>query len=130
MPVLHTPSPFTFTGDQSGGSGPAPSHAPLPSAYVDAGEFKAIRPNQYFDLSNGEFGAWEISARYASVDLNDGDIMGGEEDALSLGLNWYLNRNVRIMADWTRILDTDESSLIRLYAPDMDIFTIRTQWNY
>ena len=56
--------------------------------------------------------------------------MGGEEDALSLGLNWYLNRNVRIMADWTRILDTDESSLIRLYAPDMDIFTIRTQWNY
>ena len=97
---------------------------------IDAGEFKAIRPNQYFDLSNGEFGAWEISARYASVDLNDGDIMGGEEDALSLGLNWYLNRNVRIMADWTRILDTDESSLIRLYAPDMDIFTIRTQWNY
>jgi phosphate-selective porin len=56
--------------------------------------------------------------------------VGGEEDALSIALNWYPNRNVRIMADWSRILNTDESNQIRLYAPDMDIFTLRTQWNF
>lgn len=97
---------------------------------MSAGEFKALRPNQHFDWANGGIGAWEIAARYAEIDLNDADILGGEEDALSIALNWYPNRNVRIMADWSRILDTDESNQIRLYAPDMDIFTLRTQWNF
>jgi len=101
------------------------------SAYrMNAGEFKGIRPKSEFDLRGGTWGAWEISARYAEIDLNDGDIVGGEEDALSIGLNWYPNRNLRIMADWTRILDTDESNTVRMFAPDMNVFTLRTQWNY
>jgi phosphate-selective porin OprO/OprP len=97
---------------------------------MDAGEFKSIRPNSDFDLSNGTWGAFEFSARYATLDLNDSDILGGEEDALSLALNWYPNRNLRIMADWTRILDTDESNTIRMFAPEMNVFMLRTQWNY
>ena len=97
---------------------------------MDAGEFKSIRPNSDFDLSNGTWGAFEVSARYATLDLNDSDILGGEEDALSLALNWYPNRNLRIMADWTRILDTDESNTIRMFAPEMNVFMLRTQWNY
>ena len=97
---------------------------------IDAGEFKSIRPNSDFNLSNGTWGAWEISARYAEINLNDGNIVGGEEDALSIGLNWIPTRNLRIMADWTRILDTDESNTIRMFAPDMNVFTLRTQWNY
>jgi phosphate-selective porin len=56
--------------------------------------------------------------------------MGGTEDALSIALNWYPNRSVRIMADWSRVLDTDESNTVRLFAQDMDIFTLRTQWNF
>lgn len=97
---------------------------------MSSGEFKGLRPNKHFDWANGGFGAWEIAARYAEIDLNDADVVGGEEDALSIALNWYPNRNVRIMADWSRILKTDESNQIRLYAPDMDIFTLRTQWNF
>ena len=110
---------FNLTGE---------SHA---SGYrLSSGEFKCIKPTKYFDISNGGIGAWELSARYASIDLNDGDITGGKEDALTLGVNWYINQNVRVMADWTRILDTDKSNSIRLYAPDLDVFTIRTQWKY
>lgn len=97
---------------------------------IDAGEFKGIRPKSDFDLSNGTWGAFEISARYATIDLNDSDIVGGEEDALSLALNWYPNRNLRFMADWTRILDTDESNTVRMFAPDMNVFMLRTQWSY
>ena len=97
---------------------------------MSSGEFKGLRPVQNFDWANGGIGAWEIAARYASIDLNDGNVIGGEEDALSVALNWYPNRNVRFMADWTRILDTDESNTIRLYAPDMNVFTLRTQWSF
>jgi phosphate-selective porin OprO/OprP len=97
---------------------------------MNSGEFKGLRPAKNFDWANGGIGAWEIAARYAAIDLNDGNVMGGTEDALSIALNWYPNRSVRIMADWSRVLDTDESNTIRMFAQDMDIFTLRTQWNF
>jgi hypothetical protein len=27
-------------------------------------------------------------------------------------------------------LDTDESNTVRMFAPDMNVFMLRTQWNY
>ena len=39
----------------------------------------------------GGWGAWEVSARWSSIDLTDGPIDGGEMDILSLGLNWWLS---------------------------------------
>lgn len=56
--------------------------------------------------SQGGFGAWEIAARFSHVDLNFneglpgtaapvGSVRGGEEDIWTLGVNWYLNANLR-----------------------------------
>jgi phosphate-selective porin OprO/OprP len=97
---------------------------------ISDGEFKNVRPSRDFDPRGGGFGAWELGLRYAAIDLNDADFIGGEEDAASLALNWYLNRHLRLMFDWTRVLDTDGSSDVRLYAPDMNIFTLRSQLNF
>ena len=55
---------------------------------MDAGEFKNIRPKKNFDMINGGLGAWEVALRFASIDLNDGNINSGEEAAVSLALNW------------------------------------------
>ena len=123
-------APLDFSGWHAAASWSLTGESRASRYRMDAGEFKSIRPKSDFDLSNGTWGAFEVSARYAEIDLNDNDILGGEEDALSLALNWYPNRNLRIMADWTRILDTDESNTVRMFAPDMNIFMIRTQWNY
>lgn len=123
-------STLDFTGWHAAASWSLTGESRAAVYRMDAGEFKGIRPTRDFDFRNRTWGAFEVSARYATIDLNDNNIVGGEEDALSLGLNWYLNRNLRIMADWTRILDTDESNTIRMFAPDMNVFTLRTQWNY
>lgn len=40
-------------------------------------------------------GAWEVLVRYSTVDMTDLDVRGGESTALTLGLNWYANANVR-----------------------------------
>jgi phosphate-selective porin OprO/OprP len=39
----------------------------------------------------GGWGAWELGARYSSLDLTDGLVDGGEMDIFSLGINWWLS---------------------------------------
>ena len=58
---------------------------------------KYIRRNGTFgvvpvakSVYQGGIGAWEVSARYFSIDLNEGLVEGGAMDAVSLGLNWFL----------------------------------------
>jgi phosphate-selective porin OprO/OprP len=53
---------------------------------------------------NCGLGAWEIAARYSFVDLNDGPdgarIQGGAMDGMTVGLNWYLNTNLKFQFDY------------------------------
>jgi phosphate-selective porin OprO and OprP len=45
-------------------------------------------------------GAWEIAARFSTMDLSDKSIQGGRLNDVTLGVNWYLNRQMRIMANY------------------------------
>lgn len=46
-------------------------------------------------------GAVELAARYSRLDLRDGAFDRGVGEAVSLGANWYVMRNLRLMATWT-----------------------------
>jgi phosphate-selective porin OprO/OprP len=41
-------------------------------------------------------GAWQIGARYCYADLNSNGINGGTTNEVTLGLNWFLNPNMKI----------------------------------
>ena len=64
------------------------------------GTFSRVKPNKPFSLKNGGWGALEVAARYSALDLNDGAIQGGEIEDITLGVNWYLNNNTRLMANY------------------------------
>jgi phosphate-selective porin OprO/OprP len=55
-------------------------------------------------------GALELAARYDWIDLNDGAVEGGEMGTLSLGVNWYLNPNARVMFNFVAADISDRSS--------------------
>ena len=57
-----------------------------------SGTFAPARPK-------GKWGALELAVRYSVLDLDDGPITGGEERNWTLGLNWYINRNMRVMVN-------------------------------
>jgi len=59
------------------------------------GTFKRVKPNS-------KSGAWELVARYEDGDGSFGDVELGDTDAsvTSLGVNYYLNNNVRINASY------------------------------
>lgn len=103
----------------------------LAKAYrIDSGEFKRLIPKNNFSWANRTWGAWEAAARVAAIDAKDHDIVGGEETVLTTGLNWYPNLNIRLMFEWSRILDTDQSSDLRRAAQGMNIFQMRTQYTF
>ena len=84
------------------------------------GHFGSITPKA--PVSKGGIGAWQVGARFATADMNDGSHTGGELDTLTLGLNWYPEKNVRFMANYNRVMhikdgavsDNDEPSAIML----------------
>ncbi len=68
-----------------------------------AGAFSGIKPKA--PIGKGGWGAWQIAARLENMDLTDGNIIGGEADVFTVGLNWYLTSNTRLMANYGAVLD-------------------------
>ncbi len=93
----------------------------------ESGRFDAPKPARPFRLKGGErgWGAWELAARYGAVDLSDGPVRGGEHESLTFGLNWYLNPNVRVSANYIRN-DIEHD----LYAGAFDVFQTRLQLEF
>ncbi|HEX7079876.1 MAG TPA: porin [Gammaproteobacteria bacterium] len=95
-------------------------------------------PAGAYDIGAGEFRnpssapgfarSWELAARTASIDLNDGGLAGGSERTFTIGASWYANTNVRMMLDWTRVTDTDASSALPIEADGLDVLTLRLQY--
>ena len=51
-------------------------------------------------VGEGGWGAWELTARLSALDLNDGPIDGGRIHDLTLGMNWYFNKNAYLQFNY------------------------------
>lgn len=74
---------------------------------MSAGEFKRLKNVHDFDPGQGHWGEFELAGRWAFIDLDSKDVIGGREQAFTTALNWQLNHNVRMLFDWTYILKTE-----------------------
>ncbi|MDD2864942.1 MAG: porin [Methylococcales bacterium] len=98
------------------------------------GAWDRLKPNHNFD-GKGGWGAWEVAAGYDYINLNDGAIKGGQASTAKLGVNWYVNPHVRVMADYVHALDinTVGASGARSQAfngADLDIIETRFQLDW
>ena len=98
--------PFTLSGEYTatGVSSPQTGNPRFYGYYVESswtltgetrpydhtlGAFGMISPAAPFSFKHGGAGAWELAARYSSVDLTSGTITGGKFDRISGALSWY-----------------------------------------
>jgi phosphate-selective porin OprO/OprP len=71
-----------------------------------SGAYAGIVPKNPFDIKGSGWGAWEVAVRYSRLDLNDqlnqaDGVEGGVQTIVTAGLNWYVNRNIRFMLDYS-----------------------------
>jgi phosphate-selective porin OprO and OprP len=75
-------------------------------------------------------GAWELTARLAYLDFDSPNLplgpnglpVGTRETTITVGLNWYLNDNARIMLDWVHAIPV----LPPFGSSTADLFTVRS----
>jgi phosphate-selective porin OprO/OprP len=64
-----------------------------------SGSFQRVKPKTNFD-GNGGVGAWEVAARFGKLDLDSDSLSGGQLRQVTLGVNWYLNPQARVMLNY------------------------------
>jgi len=149
-----TYGPLFFQGEYLWFNVDRNAFAPLPglrfqggyaeAAYVLTGEtrpynpgsasYGGIAPVNPFSLTGGGWGAWEIAARYSTIDLNDRlgtaiGVAGGRQTIYTLALNWYVSRNVRFMFDYLHgnVARQVNSTNFGDAGSKFDAFAMRTQ---
>jgi phosphate-selective porin OprO and OprP len=87
-----------------------------------SGTIGRVKPRQNAVGKDAGLGAWEIAARYDTIDLDDGAIEGGVLDTITLGLNWYLHPHSRIMFNYV-LADVEDVG-------EVDIAQMRFQFDF
>lgn len=84
---------------------------------MEEGEFDRVVPKS-------SIGAWEVAARWSTMDLNDTSpgvgIKGGRAVNVTLGLNWHINANFKWMLDYVHVSNDNNAK------PDVGIAPFTT----
>lgn len=72
-------------------------------SWVATGESRTYAGGNVGDVRpRGRYGALELALRYSELDLDDGPVRGGSERDWTLGANWYVNRYLKLQANYVR----------------------------
>jgi phosphate-selective porin OprO/OprP len=128
--------------------GGAPQHIPLNGWFLQAGyiftgetirDRTLVDPIRPFDLSRGKFGlgAFEPTARYSELTLDrrvfteglaDPSLWTNQAKMVDVGVNWYLNKFVKVYFDWEHAMFANP--VFSSNGPPQksnDLFWVRTQ---
>jgi phosphate-selective porin OprO/OprP len=104
LPSFRTPGQQTFFSYRADGT--------AAGTVLPGGEptYKSVSPKKVFDREAHTYGAWEIAARYSELHVDEDAFpifanpasAARSAKAWAVGLNWYLNKNLRWMLDYER----------------------------
>ena len=154
---MEADSAFTWGAELAGKMGPFSAQAEYMKTEVDAidasdpdfdgwyikGSWFITGGDREYELDSAEFGrvyptskwgAWELVLRYSTLDLNDSSagITGGEADNLTLGLNWYINNNLLVRANYINVDNDKDADGDGDFTgnDDLDLYGLRVQYMF
>ena len=90
-----------------------------------AGTWDRVKPKTPYESGKGGLGAFETAVRFSSIDLDDGSVLGGQEDNITLAVNWYLTSHMRFGVNYI-MGDVDMGAS----DADVDILGMRLQIDF
>jgi phosphate-selective porin OprO/OprP len=107
----------------------------------ETGGWQQPVPSRPFSLRGDSWGAWEVAARYSYIDLDWNPtqtqtatqlagIVGGKERTFDIGVNWYMNRNVKLQVhqSWVSV-DRGSATNRSNQSQDLGIMGVRLQFS-
>lgn len=91
------------------------------------GIFDRVKPQSNFNPAAGNWGAWQVAARYSDLDLNDTVIKGGDMKNWTLGLRWIPHPNLSFMLNYVKV-NTDSHGTVA--DDDPDVYMMRAQFDF
>ena len=99
--------------------------------------FKSVVPRRAFSLREGGLGAWEIAARVGQLSVDNQafplfatSASAQEITSWGVGLNWYLNKNVKFNFDYEQSYFTGSAKKGTVTAQDEQVFMGRAQFAF
>jgi phosphate-selective porin OprO/OprP len=105
---------------------------------IQTAAFDGVVPRVNFDPKSGNWGAFELVARYSTLDLNYHEgaalaadrVLGGQQDISSLGLDWQLNADMRLVFEGQSVkIDRLNSAGVQI-GQKYNAFAVRSQFNF
>ena len=117
------------------GTDPTFSGYHVQASYVLTGEKRGYKNGVFGGIKPGskERGAWEVAARFSSIDLNDAGFQGGEQENLTLGVNYYHSANTRFLLNYIMVDVTDSTATVNgqvVGNEDPNILIARAQFSF
>lgn len=105
---------------------------------TQTGAFDGIVPTHNFDPKTGQWGAFELVARYSTLDLNyhadallvADRVLGGQQDITSIGINWQLNPSIRFVFQGQDVKVDRVNAAGAQIGQDYTTIAARAQFNY
>ncbi len=98
----------------------------LAASWVLTGESRPYAAGAVANIKPArEYGAVELLARYSRLDLDDADVLGGRQNDLTVGANWYLTTHFKFQANYVKV---DASRAGVRSRPE--IFEVRAQMQF
>lgn len=102
---------------------------------ITTAAFDAPGVDKPFDPANGQWGAWELAARYSTIDLNYSEnsliaadrVRGGQQDIWTVGVNWFPNPAVKFMLDYYNVSVDRKNAAGLAIGQDYHALNLRSQ---
>ena len=108
-------------------NGKSPRYALDADVATEIGVFKRVQPESGQRVSRGGVGVFEVAARYSAIDLTSRDILGGFQQDVTVGLNWYPEPFIRVMANYIRAWANPTAQAVTGRSAEADIGQVRLQ---